>query len=331
MPGEGRLGRAVLEGETTLSQPAETTASAPPYGAAHATGRRKLVGHLAMLLFSALVSASYSIGALAAPHIGPAAINAVRFLIGIGMMAAAVMLLTGGRIPAPRAGWRYLVLGGLMTTFFVTMFMALRLTSPVSTGAVFALMPLMASVFGWLFLGEVPRGVVVASLVFAGLGSVWVIFDGDIDAILAFHIGRGELIFLIGVAAHAAYAPLVKRFNRGESLAVFTLWTMVAIGLWLSIYGAGEIVSTDWLALPAIVWIAVFYLAIVTGAVTTFLVQFAAMRLPAAKVLAYTYLSPCFIIFYEGLLGHGWASPGVLAGALVIVLGLVVMAASRDG
>ncbi|WP_235897633.1 DMT family transporter [Neoaquamicrobium microcysteis] len=297
---------------------------------AHATGRRKLVGHLAMVLFAALVSASYSIGALAAPLIGPAAINAMRFVIGIATMGAAVMIVTGGHIPKPRASWRYLILGSLMATFFVTMFMALRLTDPVSAGAVFTLMPLMASFFGWVFLGEVPRGVVLASLAFAGLGSIWVIFNGDVAAILAFQIGQGELIFLIGVAAHAAYAPLVRRLNRGEHTAVFTFWTLVSIGLCLAVYGAGEIVETDWTSLPPIVWIAIFYLAIVTGAGTTFLVQFAAMRLPASKVLAYTYLSPTLIILYEGLLGHGWASPAVLAGALVTVLGLVVMAASRD-
>ena len=313
-----------------MSQPADAVASQQPPAASHATGRRKLVGHLAMILFAALVSASYSIGALAAPLIGPAAINAVRFLIGIAVMVAVVMAMTGGRIPAPRAGWRYLILGGLMAVFFVTMFMALRLTSPVSAGAVFTLMPLMASFFGWLFLGEVPRGVVLASLAFAGLGSIWVIFNGDVAALLAFEIGRGELIFLIGVAAHAAYGPLVRRLNRGEHTAIFTMWTLAAIGGWLAVYGAREIAATDWTALPTIVWIAVFYLALVTGAGTTFLVQFATMRLPAAKVMAYTYLSPCFIIFYEGLLGHGWASATVLAGALVTVLGLAVMAVSRD-
>ena len=55
------------------------------------------------------------------------------------------------------------------------------------------------------------------------------------------------------------------------------------------------------------------------------------MRLPASKVLAYTYLTPCYIILFEGLLGHGWAGPSVAAGALVTVLGLVVLALSRDG
>lgn len=315
-----------------MSHPAEAAAPARPSSAAHATGRQKLVGHLAMLLFSALVSGSYSLGAMAAPHVGPAAINVMRFAFGIVVMTAAVAMLTGGRIPRPRASWRYLVLGGLMAVFFITMFIALRLTDPVSTGAVFTLMPLMSALFGYFLLGQVPGGLVLASLVFAGLGSIWVIFRGDIAALLAFDVGPGEMIFFVGVVCHAVYAPLVKKLNDGrEPLVAFTLWTLVATGLCIALYGAREIATTDWASLPPVVWVAVGYLAVFTTAGTTFLVQFGAMRLPAAKVLAYTYLTPSFIILYEGLLGHGWASPTVLAGALVTVLGLVVMAAARDG
>ena len=315
-----------------MNQPAEAAAPSRPSVASHATGRQKLLGHLAMLLFAALVSASYSLGGMAASHIAPAAINTIRFVIGIAVMAAAVALVTGGRIPAPRTSWRYMVLGGLMAVFFVTMFMALRLTDPVSTGAVFTLMPLMSALFGYLLLGQVPNGLVLASLVFAGLGSVWVIFRGDVDALLAFDIGEGETIFFIGVICHALYAPMVKKLNDGrEPLVAFTLWTLVGTGLCIALYGTGDVLATDWTALPPVVWVAIIYLAIVTTAGTTFLVQFGAMRLPAAKVLAYTYLTPGCIILYEGLLGHGWASPAVLAGALVTILGLLVMAFASDG
>lgn len=297
---------------------------------AHAKGRDKLVGHLAMLVFAAFVSGSYSIGAMAAPHIGPGAINAVRFVFGICVMGTAVALLNNGRIPAPREPWRYAALGFLMAVFFITMFIALRLTTPVATGAVFTLMPLMAAGFGFLFLGEVPRVLVIASLVVAASGAVWVIFRGDLDALFAFDLGAGELIFLLGVACHAAYAPLVRRLNRGEALPVFTLWTLFATGMWIAIYAAPEIVETDWSALPPIVWIAIAYLAVFTTAGTTFLVQFGAMRLPAAKVMAYTYLTPSFIILYEGLLGHGWASGAVAVGALITMGALFVLAMAPD-
>jgi drug/metabolite transporter (DMT)-like permease len=314
-----------------LNQPATHIADIPSTNTTFATGRQKLLGHLAMLVFATLVAGSYSIGAFAVPHIGPAAINAMRFLIGTSLMAIAAYVVLSGRVTLPRAPWRFGLLGLLMAVFFITMFVALGLTTPVATGAVFTLMPLMSAFFGWLFLGQVPRGLVWASLVFAGLGAIWVIFDGDLDAIRAFDLGRGELIFVVGCACHAAYAPLVKRFSRGEPLVLFTMWTLFATGVCIAAYGAVEIARTDWMSLPAIVWIAIAYLAVFTTAGTTFLVQFAALRLPAAKVLAYTYLTPSFIIVFEGLLGHGWVNASVMAGALVTVLGLVVLALSRDG
>lgn len=295
-----------------------------------ATGNQKLLGHLAMLAFSAFVAGSFSLGALAAPHLGPSALNAARFLLGTSIMGGVALFAMNGRIGWPRAPWRYGVLGLLMAIFFVTMFWALQFTSPVATGAVFTLMPLASTFFGWVFLGQVPRGVVIASLVLAGIGSVWVIFRGDLDALLSFDVGIGEIIFFFGVLCHAAYAPLVRRFNRGEPVALFSFWTLLATGLLIAIYGAREIAGTEWSSLPPVIWISILYLSVFTTAGTFFLLQFASMRLPASKTLAYGYLTPSFIILFEGLLGHGWATASILAGAAVTVLGLGVMAFARD-
>lgn len=297
----------------------------------HAVGSEKLLAHLAMLLFAALVSGSYSLGAIAAPHLGPSAINAVRFAVAVALMGVAGMLLLRGGLRVAGSPWRFALLGALMAVFFVTMFVALRLTTPVSTGAVFTLMPVLAAVFGYLFLGQVPRALVVVSLLIAGCGAVWVIFGGDVDALLGFRIGQGELIFIAGVACHAAYAPLVKKFNRGDPVLAFTFWTLVATGLWIALWGAGEIAATDWVSLPAVVWVVIAYLSIFTTAGTFFLLQFAALRIPAAKVLAYNYLTPSFVILYEGLLGHGWAPFSIAAGAALTVLGLIVLALAPDG
>lgn len=299
--------------------------------ASHATGTQKLLGHLAMLAFAALVAGSFSFGAMAAPHLGPAALNAARFALGVALMGVATTMMLRRPIPRPTSAWRYLILGALMALFFITMFVALRLTTPVSAGAVFTLMPLLSAFFGYLFLRQVPRGMVLPSLVLAGLGAIWVIFGGDWDAIRRFDVGTGEIIFFVGVAGHAAYAPLVRLFNRGEPVMVFTFWTLFATGLLIAIYGVQQILATDWTALPPVVWGAIVYLAIFTTSGTFFLLQFAALRLPAAKVLAYNYLTPTIIILYEGLLGHGWASLPVMAGAAVTILGLVVLAFSPDG
>jgi drug/metabolite transporter (DMT)-like permease len=278
-----------------------------------------------MLTFATLISGSFSLGGLAAPFIDPAAINVVRFAIAVLVMAVFVSIRIGWRRKHLEAPWRYLIMGGLLGVYFVLMFRALQVTDPVSTGAVFTLMPLMSAGFGWLFQRQISRPAVLMALLIGGIGAFWVIFRGDVPAMLAFDMGYGEKIFLIGCACHAAYTPLVPKFNRGEPIIVFTFWTLVAACLLIALYGWPAIIATNWQALPAIVWIAVFYLAIFTTALTFFLVQFAAMRLPAGKVMAYGYLVPSFVILWEGLAGRGWVAAQVWFGVGATILALAML------
>jgi len=87
----------------------------------------------------------------------------------------------------------------------------------------------------------------------------------------------------------------------------------------LLVFGWSDIRATDWVALPLFVWIVVLYLAIITSAVTFVLLQYATLRLPSAKVMAYTYLVPSWVILWEISLGHG-APPGLVLGGIVLTM-----------
>lgn len=292
----------------------------------HAKGHEKLKGHLAMLLFAVLIAGSFSFGGLAARAMEAEPLMLWRYILTVVVMAA--LAFGAFRIPMalPKQAWRFLLLGGLIAVYMLTMFMALEFTSPVATGAVFTLMPLLSAGFALPVLGQKTRPGVLAGLLIAAAGAVWVIFRGNIDAILAFDIGAGEMIFFVGVICHALYVPLIRRFDRGEPAVSFGFWVTVGATLWLVPPGIGGLIETDFSALPVAVYAAVTYLAVVTTAGTFLLLQYASMRLPASKVLGYGYLTPSFIILLEGILGHGWASPPVLAGALVTACGLALMA-----
>lgn len=295
-----------------------------------ASGREKILGHLAMLLFAALIAGSFSLGHKAAPFIGAAALNAIRFVLATAFMAGIVFFILPGKKHAPAGVWRFVILGALMATYFILMFVTLKITDPVSAGAVFTLMPLMSTGFGWIILGQRTRPIVLISSIIGACGAVWLIFRADIDAILSFDIGRGEVIFAIGCAAHAAYVPLVRKFRQSEPVAVFTVWTLAATTIWILFFGTGQLAQTDFAQLPTIVWVAIAYLAVFTTAGTFFLLQFAALHLPSSKILSYGYFTPVFIIVIEGLSGHGWVPPSVLAGAVVTAGALLVMAFSPD-
>ncbi|MFT7593137.1 MAG: drug/metabolite transporter (DMT)-like permease [Paracoccaceae bacterium] len=282
-------------------------------------------GHLAMLLFSALVAGSFSLGSIVANDIAPAALNALRFAIASLVIGVAVVATGGVPRDALRSPWRYLVLGGLFAVYFVLMFEGLKTAAPISTAAVFTLVPVMSAGFGWLLLRQITTARMAAALAIGAGGAMWVIFRGDWAALRAFQVGPGEVIYFWGCVAHAIYTPMVRRLNRGESAVVFTFGMLLAGFVVLLIYGWGDIRATDWGALPGIVWLTLLYLAIFASSATFVLLQFASLRLPSAKVMAYTYLTPSWVILWEIGLGHGVPPGLVLVGILMTVVALVML------
>jgi drug/metabolite transporter (DMT)-like permease len=303
---------------------------ADPPASQAAARRGAALGHLAMLGFAALVAGSFSLGALAAPHIEPTALTALRFLIAGVVMGALAAAGPGVRRAHWAAPWRFALLGGLFATYFVLMFEALRITPPVSTSVVFTLTPVMAAGFAWLWLRQRLTARTAAALAIGAAGAVWVIFRGELAALIAFQPGRGEAIFLVGCVAHAAFTPLVARLNRGEPALVSTAFVMLGGFVVVAAVAAGEIATTDWTALPAIVWITAAYLGVATTAVTFLLMQFAALRLPSARVMAYTYLVPVFVILWE--LARGAAPPpmAVMPGIALTLVALLLLL-KQDG
>jgi drug/metabolite transporter (DMT)-like permease len=284
-----------------------------------------LAGHGAMLAFSALVAGSFSLGRLAAPLIAPEALTVVRFLLAGALVGLVAFATTGIRREALQAPWRYLVLGGLLAIYFVLMFYGLKTADAVSAAAVFTLTPLMSAGFGWWLLRQRLTGRMALALTLGAIGALWVIFRADLGAFLQFHVGRGEFIYFWGCVAHAAYTPMVRKLNRGEPAVVFTFGMMLAGVLILTVWGFPAVVATDWGAMPGIVWVTLVYLSVAASAMTFVLLQYATLRLPSAKVMAYTYLVPAWVILWEIALHGSWPPMLLLVGVGLTALGLILL------
>ena len=287
------------------------------------TGPR--AGHLAMLMFSLLVAGSFALGSLAANEISPSVLNAVRFWIATAIIGTAAIVTTGVSRAAVTAPWRYVLLAIFLSTYFVLMFEGLKTAPPVSAAAVFTLTPILAAGFGWVLLRQMLTPRMALALLIGALGAIWVIFRADIAAILRFQVGQGEMIYFWGCVAHAVYTPLVRKLNRGESAVVFSFGVILAGSVLLTVWGWPDLIATNWTALPGIVWVTILYTAVFASAATFVLLQFATLRLPSSKVMAYTYLVPSWVIVWELALG-GAPPPGlVLPGVLLTVTALVLL------
>ena len=287
-------------------------------------------GHLAMLLFSALVAGSFSLGAMTANDLAPVALNAIRFILATFVIGA-VLVATGGFNRALlKAPWRYFIVGGLFAIYFVLMFEGLKTAPPVSAAAVFTLIPIMSGIAGYVLMRQVTTPRMALALAIGAVGALWVIFRADLAALLAFHVGKGEVIYFWGCVAHAFFTPMMRFLNRGESALMFTFGTLSATALILTVYGAPELLAADWANLPPLVWGTILYLAVLASSVTIVLLQFATLRLPSAKVMAYTYLTPTWVILWEMALGHGAPSGLVLGGIALTCIALVLLLKDQD-
>ncbi len=222
------------------------------------------------------------------------------------------------------------MLGGFFAIYFVLMFEGLKTAPPVSAAAVFTLTPVLAGLFGWILLRQIVTGRMALALMIGAIGALWVIFRADLAALMALDVGRGEVIYFIGCVSHAIYTPMVRKLNRGEPVIVFTFGVLVAGAILLTVYGWSDLVATPWTSLPGLVWVALIYVAVFASAATFVLLQFATMRLPSAKVMAYTYLTPSWVIGWEIALGNGVPSALVLVGVALTIAALTLLLRDED-
>jgi drug/metabolite transporter (DMT)-like permease len=101
---------------------------------------------------------------------------------------------------------------------------------------------------------------------------------------------------------------------------------MVFAAALVTLWGWEAVLATDWMQLPPIVWITLGYIVVFASAATLVLINLAIQRLPTAKVMAYTYLVPSWVILWE--LALGAQTPPILVSAgfamTLVALGLLL-------
>lgn len=287
------------------------------------------LGHLAMLAFSLFVTGSFIFGVQIANLAEPAAINSARFIIAAILIG--IYLLVNPNVKVTDlallkvAPWRYFILSMVFISYFIFMFEGLKTAATVSASVIFTLIPIMTAVFGYILLRQIITKRMAIALVIGSIGAVWVVFRADLANLLAFDVGKGEMIYFAGCVFHALFIPLSRKFNRGEKPIVSTFAILVVGGAIMAVYGFHDLMAVDWFNMPRIFWIGLFYLGVFASAVTFFLIQFAALALPSGKVMAYNFLTPVWVILVEVLRGEEWPPLLIFVGIGLAIVALFLL------
>ena len=148
----------------------------------------KIKSHLIMLLFSLFVAGSFVFGKLYAELIEPEILTFYRFLLGatlLGLYLIVTKRLSRDLFFKP---WRYLILGGIYSIYFVFMFIALRYTSTISTSAIFALMPFATLILDPMIFNKKSHSLIWLALCISSVGALYIVFDGSLINALNFKL-----------------------------------------------------------------------------------------------------------------------------------------------
>ena len=288
-------------------------------------------GHMAMLMFSLLVSGSFVLGSIIANLISPDLVTFLRFLIAF--IAIAILILYQSKFCFLKylSIGRSLILGVLISIYLITMFEGLKTASSTSMAVVFTLTPLLAGFFDLIFSNRVMSKKVWITVVVAAIGALWIIFDGNIQNFINFKVGYGEKLFFIGCICHALYAALIPKFNNGEPAIIQTFGTLISGIIILGLFSNKEIIYYSWIDFPVIVLLTILYLAIFATAASFFLIQYSAVRLSSIKVMAYTYAVPIWVVLLQIIFLQQLPNTITFVGAFVILVSLLILLFNDEG
>ena len=295
------------------------------------TSKSVASGHMAMLMFSLLVSGSFVLGSIIANLISPDLVTFLRFLIAF--IAIAILILYQSKFCFLKylSIGRSLILGALISIYFITMFEGLKTASSTSMAVVFTLTPLLAGFFDLIFSNRVMSKKVWITVVVAAIGALWIIFDGNIQNFINFKVGYGEKLFFIGCICHALYAALIPKFNNGEPAIIQTFGTLISGIIILGLFSNKEIIYYSWIDFPVIVLLTILYLAIFATAASFFLIQYSAVRLSSIKVMAYTYAVPIWVVLLQIIFLQQLPNTITFVGAFVILVSLLILLFNDEG
>jgi len=256
----------------------------------------RLKAHLMVLLATFLVAGSFIVSKKLSGVIHPISLNLLRFLIAAFILAPFVLLDAKRRALIFHTWGRALIISFFYTFYFILFFQALEHTTALSTGTLYTLLPLSTAILCIFFFKERISQTQLFIYVCGIIGTLIVVFKGDINLLLHFSLGRGELLFLGAILCMSAYAICMKLLHKKEDdMLVLVLMTLVGGSLWM--LGAKIVfdVPLEWEMLDLNALKHLLYLAIIATFGTAYLYQKSTVLIGPKKVMAYIYLNPASI------------------------------------
>ena len=257
---------------------------------------KNLNAHFYVLLATFLIGGSFIASQKLAGNIDPISITLLRFVIASVFLAPFVFLKKEFRLRIVPTFRRAMIISFFYALFFIGMFKALEYSSALNTGTIFTLLPLITAVFTFFVFKQVIYLKQYLVYFIGILGTLIVVFKGDINSFLEISLNKGDIIFLFSIISMSLYSISAKYFyKKDDKLIVLVFMTLLGGSLWMLLALLILDIPLQWSKIDNNLYIYMIYLSIIATLITSFLYQKANIILGPKIVMSYVYLNPAVI------------------------------------
>lgn len=270
---------------------------------------------------------NHTIAKVVMPHyIGPFGFIMLR-VVGASVLFWTISLFVPKETIEPKD---YLRIAGAaflgMCINMLMFFKGLQLSTPINSGVIVTLTPIIILILSAIFLKEKLTLFKFLGIVLGFTGAIILILYGNTTQVLnAPNIPLGNTMLLINATSFGAYLVMVKPLTRKYSTITLMKW-MFLIGIFYTFpVTYSEFSEVSWTTLPfEAIW-RMGFVVVGTTFMTYMLNVYALKTLPPTAIGAFTYLQPLITILYAVITGNDILDGVKILACLLVFVGVYLV------
>jgi drug/metabolite transporter (DMT)-like permease len=282
------------------------------------------------LIAAFLATSIYGINHTIAKEVMPIYIGSSGFIMLRLLGATSIFWLIGLFAPKEkieRGDFLKIIFASIlgMCINMLAFFRGLELSTPINSGVIITLSPVLVLILSYFFLKEKITIKKILGILIGFSGAVFLILNSSKTGINAPNIPLGNSFFLLNASAYAGYLIIVKPLTRKYNIFTLMKWLFL-IGLILSTpITFNQFIEVKWTELP---WFAIWrmgYVVIGTTFLTYLFNIYALKKLSPTTVGSFIYLQPIITILFALITANDTLDTTKILSCILVFIGVYLV------
>ena len=282
------------------------------------------------LIAAFLATSIYGINHTIAKEVMPIYIGSSGFIMLRLLGATSIFWLIGLFAPKEkieRGDFLKIIFASIlgMCINMLAFFRGLELSTPINSGVIITLSPVLVLILSYFFLKEKITIKKILGILIGFSGAVFLILNSSKTGINAPNIPLGNSFFLLNASAYAGYLIIVKPLTRKYNIFTLMKWLFL-IGLILSTpITFNQFIEVKWTELP---WFAIWrmgYVVIGTTFLTYLFNIYALKKLSPTTVGSFIYLQPIITILFALITANDTLDSTKILSCILVFIGVYLV------